>query len=125
METLEIRETGLVRRASGWVPGQLGLDVGGTDEAESIRATGRRLDLGIHAIDTEPVGSAGPRSSSAKPSPRVAPRSCLIATKAGLEWRDGLSVPQRIGPRQIESGGLAPAAADGSHRRISRPWPDP
>jgi Aldo/keto reductase family len=64
---------------------------GGTDERESVATVRAALDQGINLIDTAPVygfgvseqivgkalGAAGLRSHA------------VIATKAGLEWRDG------------------------------------
>src|SRR6202022_4157639 len=64
---------------------------GGTDEAESVSTIHAALDHGINVIDTAPVYGFG-RSEEivgkAITDGRLRSR-VLIATKAGLEWRDG------------------------------------
>ena len=64
---------------------------GGTDEAESISTIRAALGHGINVIDTAPVYGFGRSEeivgraiAEARARSRV-----LIATKAGLEWRDG------------------------------------
>jgi aryl-alcohol dehydrogenase-like predicted oxidoreductase len=64
---------------------------GGTDEAESISTIRAALEHGINVIDTAPVYGFG-RSEEivGKAIAGVNLRSrVLIATKGGLEWRDG------------------------------------
>ena len=92
METLEIRETGVVTSRIGlgtWAIG--GWMWGGTDGAESIRAIRAALDLGITLIDTAPAYGFG--RSEELVGQAIAESGArdrvLIATKAGLEWRDG------------------------------------
>jgi aryl-alcohol dehydrogenase-like predicted oxidoreductase len=64
---------------------------GGTEEAESVSTIRAALDHGINLIDTAPVYGFG-RSEEivGKAIGEARLRSkVLIATKAGLEWRDG------------------------------------
>jgi aryl-alcohol dehydrogenase-like predicted oxidoreductase len=64
---------------------------GGTDEAESVSTIHAAVDHGINVIDTAPVYGFG-RSEEivgkAIAEGRLSSR-VLIATKVGLEWRDG------------------------------------
>src|SRR3954470_16905912 len=64
---------------------------GGSDEAESIKTIRAALDQGITLVDTAPVFGFG-RSEEivGKALSASGMRSrAVIATKAGLEWRDG------------------------------------
>jgi len=64
---------------------------GGTDEAESVATIRAALDHGINLIDTAPVYGFG-RSEEivGKAIAGAGLRArVLIATKAGLEWKDG------------------------------------
>jgi aryl-alcohol dehydrogenase-like predicted oxidoreductase len=64
---------------------------GGTDETESISTIRAALDHGINAIDTAPVYGFG-RSEEIVGKAIVEGRlrdKVLIATKVGLEWKDG------------------------------------
>src|SRR6266481_9471098 len=64
---------------------------GGTDEAESISTIRAALEHGINVIDTAPVYGFG-RSEEivGKALAEGGLRSrAVIATKAGLDWRDG------------------------------------
>src|SRR6266852_2370778 len=64
---------------------------GGSDEMESIRTIRSALDQGITVVDTAPVYGFG-RSEEIVGKALAAPglRSrAVIATKVGLEWRDG------------------------------------
>src|SRR4051812_20761609 len=64
---------------------------GGTDEAESIDTIRTALDHGINVVDTAPVYGFG-RSEEivARAIAESGLRSrVFIATKVGLEWRDG------------------------------------
>jgi aryl-alcohol dehydrogenase-like predicted oxidoreductase len=92
METVSIPGTSLVssRVALGtWAIG--GWMWGGTDDAESIRTIHQGLDQGITLIDTAPAYGFG-RSEEivgkalAEDGRR---KRTLIATKVGLDWKDG------------------------------------
>lgn len=92
METIEIMDTDVVTSRIGlgtWAIG--GWMWGGTDEAESIRAIRSALDLGITLIDTAPAYGFG--RSEELVGQAIAESGArdhvLIATKVGLEWRDG------------------------------------
>jgi aryl-alcohol dehydrogenase-like predicted oxidoreductase len=92
LETVEIPGAGVVTSRIGlgtWAIG--GWMWGGTDEAESIRAIRAAIDLGISLIDTAPAYGFG---RSEELVGRAIEESgardrVLIATKVGLEWRDG------------------------------------
>src|SRR5205807_5214423 len=92
MEVAEIPGTSLKvsRVAIGtWAIG--GWMWGGTDEAESIATIRAAVEHGINVIDTAPVYGFG-RSEEivGKAIADVGLRSrVLIATKVGLEWKDG------------------------------------
>jgi aryl-alcohol dehydrogenase-like predicted oxidoreductase len=90
LETITIPGTNLkpTRIALGtWAIG--GFMWGGTDEAESIRTIHRAIDQGINLIDTAPVYGFG-RSEEiiGKALAEIGRDKALIATKAGLDWRD-------------------------------------
>src|SRR5580704_16330439 len=62
---------------------------GGTDERESIATIRAALDQGINLIDTAPAYGFG-TSEAIVGRALVGVRSrTVIATKVGLEWRDG------------------------------------
>src|SRR6266852_7470150 len=64
---------------------------GGSDEMESIRTIRSALDQGITVVDTAPVygfGHSEELVGKALAAPRLRSRA-VIATKTGLEWRDG------------------------------------
>jgi aryl-alcohol dehydrogenase-like predicted oxidoreductase len=64
---------------------------GGTDEAESIETIRAALDHGINVVDTAPVYGFGHSEEivgKAIAEGRLRSR-VIIATKVGLEWRDG------------------------------------
>src|SRR5712672_3999419 len=92
LETITIPGTNLNPTRIGlgtWAIG--GWMWGGTDEAESIRTIHEALDRGITLIDTAPVYGFG-RSEEivGKALAGSGLRSrAIIATKVGLEWRDG------------------------------------
>lgn len=75
---------------------------GGTDEQESIKTIHTALDLGINIIDTAPVYGFGVSEEIVgKAIQQYGKREqIIIATKVGLEWRDGKvwrnSTPERI-----------------------------
>src|SRR5712675_3724722 len=92
LETIAIPGTNLnpTRIALGtWAIG--GWMWGGSDEAESIKTIRAALDQGITLVDTAPVYGFG-RSEEivGKALSASGLRSrAVIATKAGLDWRDG------------------------------------
>ncbi len=102
---------------------------GGTDEAESIATIRAALDHGINVIDTAPVYGFGRseeiNGGSALFEGRLRHR-VLIATKAGLEWRDGKVFRNASRQRIIRE-------VDDSLRRLRTEhidiyqvhWPDP
>jgi aryl-alcohol dehydrogenase-like predicted oxidoreductase len=99
LETITIAGTNLAptRIALGtWAIG--GFMWGGTDEAESIRTIHRAIDRGVNLIDTAPVYGFG-RSEEivGKALAEIGRGKALIATKAGLDWRN--SNPFRNGRR--------------------------
>lgn len=74
---------------------------GGSDEKDAVKTIHTALDLGINLIDTAPVygfGRAEEIVGKALAGSRRA--NAIIATKAGLEWRNGEilrnSSPQRL-----------------------------
>ena len=64
---------------------------GGSDEAESIRTIHAALDKGINLIDTAPVYGFGVSEEIVGKAieQRGRREDVLIATKVGLEWRNG------------------------------------
>jgi aryl-alcohol dehydrogenase-like predicted oxidoreductase len=91
LETIAIHGTNLnpTRIALGtWGIG--GWMWGGTDEAESIHTIRSAIDRGINLIDTAPVYGFG-RSEEivGKALAGIGRDKVLIATKAGLDWREG------------------------------------
>lgn len=92
METINIAGTSLVssRIALGtWAIG--GWMWGGTDEAESIRTIHQALDRGITLIDTAPAYGFGRSEEIVGKALAEGGRRqrVLIATKVGLDWKDG------------------------------------
>jgi aryl-alcohol dehydrogenase-like predicted oxidoreductase len=90
-ETIAIPGTNLnpTRIALGtWAIG--GWMWGGTDEAESIRTIRSAIDHGINLIDTAPVYGFG-RSEEivGEALAAIGRHKVLIATKVGLDWREG------------------------------------
>src|SRR5258708_17105996 len=129
MEFVNIPNTALrvSRVALGtWASG--GWMWGGSDEKEAIRTIHAALDSGINLIDTAPVYGFG-RSEEivgkalAKNGRR---RRSVIATKAGLDWKDGKAFRNASKMRIIEE-------AENSLRRLQTDvidlyqvhWPDP
>lgn len=90
LETIKIPETKLkpTRIALGtWAIG--GFMWGGSDEAESIRTIHSAIDRGINLIDTAPVyGFGSSEEIVGKALAEIGRDKALIATKAGLDWRD-------------------------------------
>src|SRR5579862_7062550 len=64
---------------------------GGTDEAEAIRTIHEAVDRGITLIDTAPVYGFGRSEEIVGKALAEGGRRkrVLIATKVGLDWRDG------------------------------------
>jgi aryl-alcohol dehydrogenase-like predicted oxidoreductase len=64
---------------------------GGTDEREAIRTIHAALDRGINVIDTAPVYGFGRSEEIVGKALALDGRrgSALIATKVGLDWKDG------------------------------------
>jgi aryl-alcohol dehydrogenase-like predicted oxidoreductase len=129
MESIEIPGTPLVVSRIGlgtWAIG--GWMWGGTDEAQSIRTIHEALDRGITLFDTAAVYGFG-RSEEilGKALAQGGRRKrAVIATKVGLDWRDGK--PFRNGSRK-----RIMKEADDSLRRLQTDvidlyqvhWPDP
>ena len=129
METIQLTGTDLSpsRIALGtWAIG--GWMWGGSDESDAIRTIHAALDAGITLIDTAPVYGFGRAEEIVGKALMQGNRreSAIIATKAGLEWRDGKvfrnSSPSRL-RRELEA----------SLRRLNTEtidlyqvhWPDP
>jgi aryl-alcohol dehydrogenase-like predicted oxidoreductase len=62
---------------------------GGTDESESIATIRAALDQGINLIDTAPAYGFGVSEEIVGKALTGTRSSAIIATKVGLEWRDG------------------------------------
>lgn len=101
---------------------------GGTDEAESIRTIHAALDRGVNMIDTAPVYGFGVSEETVgKAIEQYGKRDqILIATKVGLQWRDGQiyrnSSPARI-QQEIEDSLLRLRTDYIDIYQIH--WPDP
>jgi aryl-alcohol dehydrogenase-like predicted oxidoreductase len=101
---------------------------GGTDEAEAIRTLHEAVDCGITLIDTAPVYGFGRSEEIVGEALAEGGRrkSVLIATKAGLDWKDGQPF-RNAGKTRIQK------EIDGSLRRLRTDvidiyqvhWPDP
>lgn len=91
METVRIADSGLVASRVGlgtWAIG--GLFWGGTDEAQAVATVQRAVDLGVRLVDTAPAYGFG-RSEEIVGRALAGGRRdrVVLATKVGLEWRDG------------------------------------
>ncbi len=75
---------------------------GGTDEKESIRTIHAALDKGISLIDTAPAYGFGVSEETIGKAiqERGSRETIFIATKVGLEWRDG-SIARNSSPARI------------------------
>jgi aryl-alcohol dehydrogenase-like predicted oxidoreductase len=63
---------------------------GGSDESDAIKTIHAALDLGVNMIDTAPVyGYGRAEEIVGKALQGARRRTAIIATKAGIEWRDG------------------------------------
>jgi len=91
LETIAITATNLnpTRIALGtWAIG--GWMWGGSDEAESIRTIRSAVDRGINLIDMAPVyGFGHSEEIVGRALEEIGRHKVLIATKVGLDWRDG------------------------------------
>jgi aryl-alcohol dehydrogenase-like predicted oxidoreductase len=129
METIEIGGPDMVasRIALGtWAIG--GWMWGGTDARDAIRTIHAALDLGVSLIDTAPAYGFGRAEEIVGKALAVGGRRerVLIATKVGLDWREG-SVYRNATPARIRS------EVEASLRRLRTDhidlyqvhWPDP
>ncbi|MFY9690036.1 MAG: aldo/keto reductase [Candidatus Acidiferrales bacterium] len=101
---------------------------GGSDEAESIRTIQGALDQGINLIDTAPVYGFGVSEETVGKAieQRGRREEVFIATKVGLEWRNG-SITRNSSPARIRQ------EVQDSLRRLRTTyidiyqvhWPDP
>ena len=63
---------------------------GGSDESDAIKTIQAALDLGVTMIDTAPVYGFGRAEEIVGKALQGERRgAAIIATKAGIEWRDG------------------------------------
>ena len=99
-EFVEVPETGLKvsRVALGtWAMG--GWMWGGTDRREAIATIRAALDQGINLIDTAPAYGFGVSEEIVGEALEEVRGQAVIATKAGLEWRDGKVYRNATGAR--------------------------
>src|SRR6202521_741388 len=126
-EFVEIPGTGLKvsRVALGtWAMG--GWMWGGTDQRESIATINTALDQGINLIDTAPVYGFGVSEETVGAALDRKRTQAVIATKTGLEWRDGKIYRNATRARIMQE-------VDDSLRRLRTDyidiyqvhWPDP
>jgi aryl-alcohol dehydrogenase-like predicted oxidoreductase len=129
METIQISGTSLTssKIALGtWAIG--GWMWGGSDESDAVRTIHSALDRGITMVDTAPVYGFGRAEEIVGKALAEGGRRerVLIATKVGLEWRDG-QVLRNASPRRIRK------EIEDSLRRLKTDhvdlyqvhWPDP
>jgi aryl-alcohol dehydrogenase-like predicted oxidoreductase len=62
---------------------------GGTDERDSIATIRAALDQGVNLIDTAPVYGFGVSEEIVGEAVRGDRSAAIVATKVGIEWRDG------------------------------------
>jgi aryl-alcohol dehydrogenase-like predicted oxidoreductase len=99
---------------------------GGTDRRESIATIRAALDQGINLIDTAPVYGFGVSEEIVGEALEGARAEAVIATKVGLEWRDGKIYRNATRARILQE-------VDDSLRRLRTDyidiyqvhWPDP
>jgi aryl-alcohol dehydrogenase-like predicted oxidoreductase len=99
---------------------------GGTDQRESIATIRAALSQGINLIDTAPVYGFGTSEEIVGTALQGLRRKVVIATKAGLEWRDGKIYRNATRARILQE-------VDDSLRRLRTDyidiyqvhWPDP
>jgi aryl-alcohol dehydrogenase-like predicted oxidoreductase len=86
--TIPATELVVSRVALGtWAMG--GLNWGGTDEKASIATIRAALDQGINLIDTAPAYGYGVSEEIIGKALKGVRSAAIVATKVGLEWRDG------------------------------------
>jgi len=103
-----------------------GVDVGGTDERQSVATIRAALDQGISLIDTAPAYGFGVSEEIVGKALTGIRSRAIIATKVGLEWRDGKVYRNATRNRIM-------AEIDASLRRLRTDyidiyqvhWPDP
>jgi aryl-alcohol dehydrogenase-like predicted oxidoreductase len=126
-EFVGIADTGLQvsRVALGtWAIG--GWMWGGTDESQSVATIRAALDQGINLVDTAPVYGFGASEEIVGKALTGVRSDAVIATKVGLEWRDGKVYRNATRERIM-------AEIDDSLRRLRTDyvdiyqvhWPDP
>jgi aryl-alcohol dehydrogenase-like predicted oxidoreductase len=126
-EFVEIPKTGLKvsRVALGtWAMG--GWMWGGTDQRESVATIRAAVDQGINLIDTAPVYGFGVSEEIVGAALEGVRTQAVIATKAGLEWREGKIYRNATRARILQE-------VDDSLRRLRTDyidiyqvhWPDP
>jgi aryl-alcohol dehydrogenase-like predicted oxidoreductase len=99
---------------------------GGTDERESVATIHAALDQGINLIDTAPVYGFGVSEEIVGAALKGQRSRAVIATKTGLEWRDGKVYRNATRARILQE-------VDDSLRRLGTDyidiyqvhWPDP
>src|SRR3984885_4288271 len=99
---------------------------GGTDERESVATIRAALDQGINLIDTAPAYGFGTSEEIVGKALAGVRSQAVIATKTGLEWRDGKVYRNATPARIIQE-------VDDSLRRLRTDyidiyqvhWPDP
>ncbi len=99
---------------------------GGTDQRESIATIHAALDQGINLIDTAPVYGFGVSEETVGAALEGVRRQAVVATKTGLEWRDGKIYRNATRARILKE-------VDDSLRRLRTDyidiyqvhWPDP
>jgi aryl-alcohol dehydrogenase-like predicted oxidoreductase len=118
--SLEVSRVGLGTWAmGGWM-------WGGTDQAESVATIHAALDRGINLIDTAPVYGFGRSEEIVGAALEGVRADVVIATKTGLEWRDGKVYRNATRARIMQE-------VDDSLRRLRTDyidiyqvhWPDP
>src|ERR1039457_2883566 len=99
---------------------------GGTDQRESVATIHAALDQGINLIDTAPVYGFGVSEEIVGAALEHVRTQAVIATKTGLEWRDGKIYRNAARARIMQE-------VDDSLRRLRTDyidiyqvhWPDP
>jgi aryl-alcohol dehydrogenase-like predicted oxidoreductase len=99
---------------------------GGTDQRESVATIHAALEQGINLIDTAPVYGFGVSEEIVGAALEGVRSRAVIATKTGIEWRDGKVYRNATRPRILQE-------VDDSLRRLRTDyidiyqvhWPDP
>jgi aryl-alcohol dehydrogenase-like predicted oxidoreductase len=125
MQYIQISGTGIEASRVGlgtWAIG--GWMWGGADERESIRTIHAAIEQGVRLIDTAPAYGFG-RSEEivGKAVAEYGHReNIVIATKVGLEWREGRVFPKCVPPENSsESRRFVPTTRNNLHRYLSSP----